>query len=59
MQLTAAMGVNRLLVLARLFDIPLLNKTGEENDETDLHINDRQVSETKDFVFRNLKGNFF
>jgi hypothetical protein len=40
MQLSAAVGINRILVLTHMIDIPLATKT-PDNDE--ININHRQV----------------
>ena len=43
MQLSAAVGINRILVLTNLIDIPLATKTSTNPDEDPIHINQRQV----------------
>lgn len=44
LQLSAAMGINRLLVLTNLIDVPLaIDQTNESEDENQLYIDHRQV----------------
>ena len=44
MQLSAAIGINRVLVLTHLIDTPLISETIDHQDDADdLHINHRQV----------------
>ncbi len=45
MQLSAAIGVNRLLVLIHMIDTPLVTKTSDDDDEDhDINVNHRQVT---------------
>lgn len=57
-QVTAAMGVNRVFLLAGLIDAPLaMNK---DDDQDDFHINHRQVDfYSIHLIRRNLKTNCF
>jgi hypothetical protein len=43
MQLSAAIGINRILVLTHMIDIPLVTKTSDTAEDDDIKINHRQV----------------
>jgi hypothetical protein len=45
MQLSAAVGINRLLVLTHMIDTPLVAKTSANIEDDNLNINHRQVIE--------------
>ena len=61
MQLSAAMGINRVLVLTHLIDTPLTSETIDHQEDNDLHINHRQVDrlrrrKTKLFSFDHCRN---
>ncbi|CAF4752765.1 unnamed protein product, partial [Rotaria sp. Silwood2] len=43
MQLSAAIGINRILVLTRMIDPPLMIQTSADSDDDKININQRQV----------------
>lgn len=43
-QLSAAIGINRMLVLTHMIDIPLTLKTSDETEDDNININHRQVT---------------
>jgi hypothetical protein len=45
MQLSAAIGINRILVLTHMIDTPLATKTTDHLEDDDININHRQVIE--------------
>ena len=47
MQLSAAVGINRILVLAHLIETPLMRETNDHGENDHTHIDHRQVPETK------------
>ena len=53
MQLSAAVGINRILVLTHLIDVPLTTPTSDNTEIDDININYRQVrkGEIDCFIF--------
>lgn len=47
MQLSAAVGINRIFLLLGMIDIPLLTKTSDDTEDDNININHRQVIEFK------------
>ena len=47
MQLSAAFGINRILVLTNMIDMPLSVKTSDETEADNININHRQVTTLK------------
>ncbi len=45
MQLSAAIGVNRILVLTHMLDTPFATKTSDNTEDDNININHRQVIE--------------
>lgn len=43
MQLSAAMGINRILVLTHMIDTPLTTTTSDTTEDDNININHRQV----------------
>jgi hypothetical protein len=51
MQLSAAVGINRLLVLLHMLDIPLVTKTSDNTEDDSINTNHRQVLKIDYSVF--------
>ncbi len=45
MQLSAAIGINRILVLTHMIETPLVTKTSDDTEDDNININHRQVIE--------------